>query len=392
MSGDELTLCYKINEIVENGFTKENVIAAREAMSVLYRYLFDRLLEEVVAIPFDRPGISKAEIIRNDQEIQVRLREGMKNIPCTLQQFFYFLRNEPVCNYLGSIDSQEPFVNRYGIINEKIDCEMEETDIDNMIEKNVMLPLIQECRMHMNEEECEWDYEELYQKGRLYFLRNYYVEIKEFKKYMFKNFPPHLEDIIRTAYREREMDETIEVCPICGARLVMDGNGEPSCLSEACNAYIRLRGLKPKRKELKGNILVLRSAIYKYIALQCIGELEIYNKLKEKKCYDEVTLYPEVDKYDIKVRVGERIIYLDIKDSEDPISIVRLIDKKGQVGKYQDNTVIVILNYRIKAFKYSKNLDYMHLLKNELINYGMNIKIISERHLLSYLKREFQNE
>ena len=81
----------------------------------------------------------------------------------------------------------------------------------------------------------------------------------------------------------------------------------------------------------------LKRGIYTYTLIPGVSELRIYKELLERVVDNfKITLYPEIDKFDISIDTGEGCIYLDVKDFASPHDLVESLIQNQSFIKMND--------------------------------------------------------
>lgn len=118
----------------------------------------------------------------------------------------------------------------------------------------------------------------------------------------------------------------------------------------------------------------LTSGIQRYTLIPGMAENSIANKL-ENKGY-QITMYPEVDLYDILVKNGNRSIKIDVKDYRQPFYLARYIEQKMMESNWNKDVWYVVPQRHIKDTPLYIERVYHHL--ND-----WHIRILSEQQLLN---------
>lgn len=283
------------------------------------------------------------------------------------------LKNKSIVNYSGSIR------------NEFIDFFNREQTIENYQQKN-MLSFLLMCRKKAVNN-LESLVQEIYTNARSFLNHtNVYLD------------PLVLEDFLEINIDDKELAEIFRgfftaiisipddfyVCPVCGDKISFEFQKERKCRNIICE---RLNMDKSPIKKRKGKYVVMKEGIKRYTLLPGITELSIYNTLKER--YNlEVSLYPHIDKYDITVSSGEKVLNIDIKDHKNPEGLVEtIIDKQGIDKFVEGNVILVIPNYR----KELEN-DYRERVKASLKRKNINLSVMYERQLYKHIEEYFGGE
>ncbi len=110
-------------------------------------------------------------------------------------------------------------------------------------------------------------------------------------------------------------------CKRCGNLLLPNQRGEPQCENERCCA----KGCEVGRRiPLSGEPVWLKRPLRRYVADPGLAELDLKRKL-EKRGYT-VQLWPQYDKYDLRVTAQDgRVWLVDVKDWANPFLLARQV-------------------------------------------------------------------
>ena len=191
----------------------------------------------------------------------------------------------------------------------------------------------------------------------------------------------------------RVLKEEVTCCPICH-RIVE----EEQC-REVCHYYMQKekkvfyqRKIQPKRR-----YFYLCEGIYRYTLMPAVGEIRIFNQLTSMIGEDgEVQLYPNVDEYDIEVKLNDKVYQLDIKDFQDPVQLVHKFKEENAASKMISTNKIkrclVIPTHRSEVYNKASNLSYIDGTKQLFENLVPGIEVISEKTLYKMIRDELENE
>jgi len=366
---DTLYLLYTLKDAME-WKEKEKAIRGKEALYKLIKYMFER----------DR-----------------------LNFPNNIPELYSFLLMEPCHNYLDGISSREPFANPNGEINSEIKGHLEEDNPDEKIQADIMKTILLLCRNESkkilddeSDEETksrENYWENIYLDARGYISETSIREKAELDIDIVNKFPSQISSIIKKGYLpDKRISDAQLVCPICG-KIALKENSN-LCENEVCNYYIKRNKLAPVVKNLNGKHAMLAPGLYKFILSPGIAEKFIYEKIKERFTTYEVALYPNIDEYDINVKLGEKVIHLDVKDAKTPEILLRTLLEESNIEKLkiEKNRVVwlVIPDHRSSIYSKTYDTNYLEKLKQLLQNEKLKIEVISEYHLLSRIEQEME--
>jgi hypothetical protein len=187
-----------------------------------------------------------------------------------------------------------------------------------------------------------------------------------------------LAQLFHFCYEELENLDQYRKCPNCGWTLEWK-NGHWRCNKESiCHSLKDFKELKDFPK-MNQKLFRLTPGIQKYILLPGMSEMRIAEKLRKKGYI--VTLYPNVDQYDIKAEVNEKRIFMDVKDYRSPFHLAQYINRN--LHKLDDKVWYVVPDYRVKFFP-----SYVETVKSLIQNNGNTpLMVLSEKHAIKEAKR-----
>lgn len=136
-------------------------------------------------------------------------------------------------------------------------------------------------------------------------------------------------------------------CPNCGWTLEWK-NGYWRCNKEdICRSLADFTVVEPFPQTAE-KMLRMKSGIQKYILLPGMAELRMEEKLSIKGV--GVTLYPNIDEYDLKIEKDDKEILLDVKDYRDPYQLALYINRIN-LSDLNKDVWYVIPDYRTKNYE-----------------------------------------
>ena len=327
---DEMSLLYLLKqstEIKQRKDVREQVKKAMSALQALTRYLYEN---------------------------------GIQEIPSNLCEYYQFLEERPLCDYITCIKSVEPFYDA-GIVNKEVEELFQEENLEEIQQNAIVgngIRFFREKLQKLEEEKSEdtWIYikecEEEYVRFRLFLLET------EFR------------DSISMEYDIANLNVPAEIVQILKKSF--------SC-----------------KKHYGKDVEELLPGIYRFCLSPGIAERKIYQKLKDLYGADHVFLYPHVDRYDIDVQKNGKAVYLDIKDVKNPLRLFKTLTETSDLSKLfysKENPVyLVIPEHRISIYtQTNRNLSYIEQLRSYLTEAGMDIRVIREARLPVMLNSEWR--
>ncbi|MBE6069344.1 MAG: hypothetical protein E7211_16895 [Clostridium lundense] len=317
--------------------------------------------------------------------------KGIQEFPQNLSEFINVLKNNTL-KELGFCEDEitKSLINERIIENGRINIKFKSW-YEDMIsvseeEQEAMLEFLQLCRLH-REKEDEEEYSNYYRLGRsLVNNQNMIMSNLKFQSHLQKKFPDELRKVISKWRKDINIiKEVITVCPVCGKQIEFTFGDENFC-SDICKYYMNKEALNFESLFTDENMQYseFTEGIYRFILLPSIGENRIYKKLS---AYDnlEVELYPNMDEYDIKVKMEELELLIDIKDVSTPFTLVELLKKNNGINKLErnkgKNIYLVIPEHRRVIYLNENNVDYKRDLLNTFQEEGLDIKVLYEKEL-----------
>ena len=132
----------------------------------------------------------------------------------------------------------------------------------------------------------------------------------------------------------------------------------------------------------------MSEGIYKYVLLPNIGEIKIYENLVAKFKDLEVTLYPNIDEFDISISNGDICINLDVKDHTNPSSLAKNLKENSNLSKFNKDKYcfLVIPDHRVEIYKKNNSKNYMNELNKTFQNEEIDIYSLQEKNLIKKIE------
>lgn len=225
--------------------------------------------------------------------------------------------------------------------------------------------------------------EEKYRKLREFLITNPVVSAYRLMEFGLELKDRELMTRLSRCYEEITDDvERYRICPRCGWTLEFR-NDHWQCGTEDLCGKLASRGTL-KKWETQEPMHRLRYGIYRYTMLPGLAELAAKEWLT-KKGY-KVSLFPQVDRFDLAVELDTHIVYLDMKDFKHPLHLANFFNnmQPHHLEKYRDPSVyIVVPQYRTKLYP-----GYSRLVTQALMPHAGHLQVINQQELLKYLQRE----
>ncbi|SDJ83697.1 hypothetical protein [Paenibacillus naphthalenovorans] len=229
--------------------------------------------------------------------------------------------------------------------------------------------------------------EEKYRKVREFIIMNPVVSAYRLMEFGLELQDTELMKRLSRCYEDITDDlDRFRCCPRCGWTLEYR-NDHWQCGTEDLCGKLESRG-ELKRWETIEPLQRLRYGIFRYTMLPGLAELAAKDWLA-KEGY-KVTLFPQVDRFDLAIQLDSHSVYLDMKDFKHPLHLANFFNKMQphQLEKYREPHVyIVIPQYRNKLYP-----GYARLVTQALASHASHLQVINEKDILRVLEREAMNE
>lgn len=156
-------------------------------------------------------------------------------------------------------------------------------------------------------------------------------------------------------------------CPVCGKLLADDAY---DLCTEMCQYYQSKKGLAIKTFKIKEKrkYFILKRGIYTYTLLPGLSEQRIFDVLKKTYPTLSISLYPEIDRFDLALESKEGQVYVDVKDIKSPYDLVDFLNKNKTFSKMieeaRDKSIyLVIPDHRKALFEKGR---YKKIVKKEI--------------------------
>lgn len=262
-------------------------------------------------------------------------------------------------------------------IDEEIDQFIPE-EIENHFYQTAMRDFVTYCRQHQ--------LEEAYRQVRLFLSNPEHAVLKAMDYLNFgrllKKFG--LESFIDRFYEEVSHISNFYKCPHCQWTLRYDEKEQRYVCNynSPCHERANLQHAKPFEDDGYAYFR-LTPGIQRFVLIPGMCEVRLQNRL-EKHGY-KTTMYPEIDRYDIKVEHHSGMYKLDVKDYRSSFFLAKQL-----ANDYIDEGLVEDIIYVIPQEQVQRNPHYLKEVKRYLTKYkeaSKSICVISERELIKYIGR-----
>ena len=201
----------------------------------------------------------------------------------------------------------------------------------------------------------------------------------ELRKIKIQYHDPDITDIIAAAYEE--IPENSYRCPICGWTMTFHGI-QPFCCNQSCTESNPLPEQLDKIDSAK--YMRLKHGVMRYMCLP--GKLELEIQAEAERCENKTELWPEKDRYDIKIVLGDGEIWaIDAKTHRNPYTLAASIKNDHNFFSADaDKRLYVIPQKHLEAYA-----DYCDICNAALKE--KNAKLITDKELYRMIRRKAKN-
>lgn len=318
-------------------------------------------------------------------------RGQLTDIPRNIPELITYLKKNNMRNYLEGQAPDRPIMNKYGDLDEFI-IEVTSDEKENEKAQKMMGDIV----TYIRKSDCE-NKEQEYINVRRFICDNYLISSRDLEVRLSDEFRPEIVNKIKAMYQlASDISGDYKLCPICKKPLNFNESPKGTCCNE-CDYYREKEKLESIQVVFDTKIKKLHDGLYKYIVKPSIGEIILYNKLKEHFKNYEVKLYPNVDQYDVMITNYEITVALDVKDVRNPNNLVNILLERSNLEKLinpknADKIYLVIPDHRVRIYNRDNNKNYMRELKTLLNNKGLPIEVYQECKLFNKLVSIFEGD
>lgn len=204
------------------------------------------------------------------------------------------------------------------------------------------------------------------------FLRKYIIEhpiINLIDKYEFNQSgkkigltPDYMDKFIETAF-EPIPENVVGICGFCKWTVVKTTFNK-RCIDRLCynntDNFFHVEEIRDKTTKLR-----LKPGVMKFMSLPGKDELELYEYCKALKL--DVALWPDKDRYDLKIVTSSTVLAVDVKSYFSPYLLAHHIESKGIFKNLQgsERRILVVPDHRVQK------KDYIQIIRNILDDKGV---------------------
>lgn len=212
-------------------------------------------------------------------------------------------------------------------------------NIPTEFEQDYMKQILVYCREH--------DLDERYRMIRTFLSKkeNAVISFAELQYFLMEIREGKVRELVENCYEKVTDLQSYKQCPHCHWTLEMQ-DGEWRCNRwNVCQAY--WEGTSFQSFVEDGQIYYRQTpGIQRYVLIPGLAEMQIGKEL-EKKGY-QITMYPEVDLYDILAEGAGESWKIDVKDYRKPQSMVQYLLKEVEKEDWDPSIIYVIPNKHVR--------------------------------------------
>lgn len=306
-----------------------------------------------------------------------------------IRGFIGLLKRVSICDLGFELDDDilnSTFIDESGHINANIrhwyETSIERDDVDQLLVREFLLECRNEYKNTGNSEIFK-----MYSKVRAFVNPSNYCITNDKLMSLIGRYPGNSDIIVKILEWYEPVKLKIDknyVCPVCGKLLDNDILKENRC-TDMCMYYRDKDYLLPQIKQTDKDVKYkkLKRGIYTYTLLPGISELRIFDRLCENFGEEKVTLYPEIDKFDIAITFDNRRVLVDVKDFASPHELVDMLIEKQMLIKMEgvaenDYVYLVIPEHRKHLYKGG---NYKNIVKKKLRHLTKQVLVAYEDEL-----------
>lgn len=187
----------------------------------------------------------------------------------------------------------------------------------------------------------------------------------------------YLENFIQEAYEKLPVTNVLGECSYCGWTVVQNGLHK-RCIDSRCkketDSFFNIKNIEDPLTKMR-----LKSGVMKYMCLSGKDELAIIKYCEKLRL--QSTLWPDKDRYDVRIETKNGVLAIDVKSYYSPYSLAYHIEQNGLFNRLSDGEqpILVIPNDRIRK------KGYLEII-NDILPVSKNIQCLSMNQLKKLLR------
>ncbi|GET42210.1 restriction endonuclease-related protein [Microseira wollei] len=281
------------------------------------RYLATGLGEWETRNPEKRMHIPKALRIGMSRMYLTSLLQGDEQIPSNLPEFFEWAKN-PVVDWKPTAEiknlSPEVTLIEDGLLSDfAAQWQVTGSDVEKQVQEKILQDVLEYCRGHQLEDS--------YRAFRKLIIERPVLPYSEYRRLLSSSQLRPLRDFLTQTYIDLvdlAEENTYHFCPRCQYVMRRRRDGSHSCRNMTCerlNAKLNLPPVESisKDKAEKESYKAVTPGVHRYGTIPGIAEIKLAESLT--KMGIRVTLWPQIDEFDLLVKFGRKVSWaIDVKD------------------------------------------------------------------------------
>ncbi|MFB2894963.1 hypothetical protein ACE1CI_18815 [Aerosakkonemataceae cyanobacterium BLCC-F50] len=279
------------------------------------RYLATGLCEWEKRDPEKRMHIPKALHIGMSRMYLTSLLQGDEQVPANLPEFFEWAKN-PVVEWKPVTEmknlSPEVTLIEDGLVSDfATQWQVTGSDVEMQVQEKILQDVLEYCRGHQLEEQ--------YRAFRKLIIERPILPYSEYRRLLSSSQLRPLRDFLIQTYIDLvdlAEENTYHFCPRCKYVMRRRRDGSHSCRNMTCdrlNAKVNLLPIQSIPKDKAETYKTVTPGVHRYGTIPGLAEMKLAESLT--KLGIRVTLWPEIDEFDLLVEFGRKINWaIDVKD------------------------------------------------------------------------------
>jgi len=279
------------------------------------RYLATGIVEWEKREPSERTHPPKALRIGMSRMYLTSLLQGDEKAPSSLPEFFHWAKN-PVVQWspASEIKNLSPDVTLIedGLVSDfALHWQVTGSDVEMQVQEKVLQDVLEYCRGQQLQDP--------YRAFRKLIIERPVLPYSEYRHILSSSQLRPLREFLLQTYVDLvdlAEDNTYHLCPRCKYVQRRRRDGTHSCRNLVCeqlSAKLRLTPLSPIPKHEAETWKAVTPGVHRYGTLPGLWEIQLAEALS--KLGVRVTLWPEIDEFDLLVELGRKVRWaIDVKD------------------------------------------------------------------------------
>lgn len=279
------------------------------------RYLATGLVQWEKQEPMNRAHIPKALRVGMSRMHLTSLLSGDEQAPSSLPEFFYWAK-KPVINWQPAAEikhlSSEVTLIEDGLVSDfALQWQVTGADVEMQVQEKVLQDVLEYCRVNQ--------LEEAYRALRKLIIECPVLPYSQYRRLLSSSQLRPLRDFLLQMYVDLvdlTSDPTYHFCPRCKYVMRRRRDGTYNCRNMTCeqlSAKLRLPPQASTPKHEAEDWKALTPGVHRYGTLPGLWEIQLAEALT--KLGVRVTLWPEIDQFDLLVEFSKKVRWaIDVKD------------------------------------------------------------------------------